>query len=137
MPVFLMKQISVILVLILSLSSNAQPKNREIDSLENLLPGLIGTNRYYTEKSLIILKYYSLGFQDKAKQILVKALDETNREQSKFGFGTLYNTKSNIFYYESKFDSSLFYLEKALAIRQDIKDTIGTLKILSNLGGNH
>ena len=113
----------------------AQKKDREIDSLSRLIPSLTGTNRYYTETSLLILRYYSLGKQQEAKNLLSKYLAEAKTENSLYGFGALYNTKSTILYYESKFDSSLYFLKKALLIRKEIHDTIGTLKILSNLGG--
>jgi serine phosphatase RsbU (regulator of sigma subunit)/tetratricopeptide (TPR) repeat protein len=130
-----MKRFAVILFSIIALCGTAQKKSRVIDSLENLISGLKDQNQLFTEKAVLLLKYYTAGDQAKAKELFDKLSDEAKRLKSDFGLGVVYNTQGVLYYYQNNFDSSLYYLQKALDIRKKINDKKGIVKGLSNIAG--
>lgn len=114
-----------------------QNKNRVIDSLENRIKTLTDSKEIFSEKSSLLLKYYTTGNHDKARDILNETYRDAVSQKSDYGMAAYYNTKAILLSYEANFDSSLYYFEKALEIRKKLKDDKGVLRSLSNLGTIH
>ncbi len=62
---------------------------------------------------------------------ILKQIDSKNNQ--KLQANTLHNL-GNVYLYENNFDSALFYYQKALKIREEIKDTLGISATTNNIG---
>ena len=111
-----------------------QENTPAIDSIESLIKNTKDKDRVLVEKAALILKYYTSGQVEKSDRLCRETLSEAIRLNSQPGISAVYHTKGTLFYYTSQFDSALFYLEKALAIRKQINDNNGILKSTANIG---
>ena len=129
-----MKSILVSLIILVCFVAIAQNNKRDIDSIENRIKMLSDKNEILIDKAGLVMNYFSSGDQKKANQLYQQTLNEALTQGSDLGLGALYHCKGNLFYYESQFDSALYYFEKALVYRKKSGDNVGILKTTGNIG---
>lgn len=132
-----MRKTLIFLIVLLVHSAYSQSSKRFIDSLKTRINTLTNPKEIVNEKVNLLLKYYTTGNQNKAKVLLADLQKEQVEKKSDYGIAAVNNAKGILFYYESDFDSSLYYLEKALELRRKVNDSIGIVKTISNIGGIH
>lgn len=121
----------------------AQKPERFIDSLQQKINTESSTAVRLELQATLLLKYYTTGNTAKALSFYNTAIQKASGPEFEKAKAMLLHTRGVIFYYESRFDSALFYFERALEIRTHIADNEGILKSTSNIGsiyymmGNH
>ena len=129
-----MKNTFTFLLFFYTLIVYSQKNKRDIDSIERIIKTSTDKDRILSEKAALVTELYSQGEQEKSESLYKDAFKEASALNSQMGLGALYHARGNLFYYQSNFDSALFYFEKALVIRKKIKDDVGILKTTGNIG---
>ncbi|MDI1356382.1 MAG: tetratricopeptide repeat protein [bacterium] len=129
-----MKHILTFLFFLLQVFLFSQNSKRTIDSIETIIRTSTTTDQKLLEKAGLITRYFTSGQTAVAQQLYEETREEAIVAQSQIGLAAAYHARGTLFYYQSLYDSALHYFTKALEIRERIKDVIGGLKSLGNIG---
>jgi signal transduction histidine kinase len=121
-----------LILLMVSLSANAQKSEHIIDSLKKSLNKGNNSKQFMTLTNLS--DEYSNSDLDKAEYYSYKALCKAKLIKNDTFIALSYNNIGNIHQYKSELDSALFFHKKALIIRRAIKDSIGIADTFNNIG---
>jgi serine phosphatase RsbU (regulator of sigma subunit) len=109
-------------------------QNRFIDSLQQLINNAETEEEALVQKANLVVKYFTSGEIKKQRKLYNEAIRQARTLNSPRALGHLYKTRGILLYYESKFDSALFYFDKSLSLMQEANDKVGILKATSNIG---
>lgn len=129
-----MKSRFILLFLFLYCLLSGQSTKRDLDSVQAIIDNTKRADRIAAEKAVLSLKYYTSGNQKKSESLYREAIKIALSAKADSGLAMAYHVRGTMFYYETKYDSALSYLERALTIRKRIKDNIGILKTTLNIG---
>jgi len=132
-----MKQFFIFLFASLYCFAYSQNGSPTIDSIENIIKTSKDRERILSEKSILVVKYFLAGNDEKSNALTEEIEKELSIKNSDFGLGALLHAKGTIYYYNSQYDTALVFFSRAYEIRRKITDEIGVLKSLSNIAGIH